>query len=858
MSTSGADAGAGTPRCASRAASRVDHGQDHTRTTSRASPGGKGARGRGDVRGRPPRRGRSAARRSGARAAGSAVRHVRRDRGRVPGRLADVPAALPARRAAAGHAGRCCWSPTTCRSSTRSPAPGWSSTTAGCRTSWPRSRCSRAFAGTLLRSAGQIPVARFSADAHAALDAAKADLDAGNVVVIYPEGSVTRDPDWWPMQARTGVARLALTTDAVVLPVAQWGPQRVHDYHRKKLHLRFRAPADYLVGEPVDLSAAARARSGPARPLSAELLRETTDLIMTRVRDQLAELRQEPAPPTFHPRPRPRAARRRVGERRVTRAAVLGAGLVGHDVRQGARRRRLRGDAARPPPRAGQGDHRRRARTADYLPGIRLPVGGARHGRRRRRRWTTPTIVVLAVPSQSLRDNLDELGAAAARRRHPAVADEGHRARHHQADERGDLRGHRRRRRTGSPSLSGPNLAREIAEEQPAATVIACADADRAERAAGGLPHARTSGPTPTPTWSAASSAARSRTSSRWPAGIAEGLGFGDNTRASLITRGLAETARLGMALGAELTTFAGLAGLGDLVATCSSPLSRNRTFGEKLGQGMTRRGGAGEHPADRRGREELPVGARPGPRARRRRADHRGRRPGLPRGRVPGADGEGDHVARGEAGVSAPSWGDGTRSVRAAARPSAVPGAPLRPSPVFAAPFHLGDQPPRAGGADAYARTEHPTLRGLRVGGRRARRRPLPVLRHRHGRDQRRRARLRRAPATGWCCRRTATTRPGCWPATSWRASACAVDYVPTPEIEAVAAARRPGRRPAGAAGDAEQPAARRLRHRRGRPGGARGRRAASPSTTRPRPRSASARWSSAPTSPWAATPRR
>src|SRR3712207_9114692 len=70
--------------------------------------------------------------------------------------------------------------------------------------------------------------------------------------------------------------------------------------------------------------------------------------------------------------------------------------------------------------------------------------------------------------------------------------------------------------------------------------------------------------------------------------GVAEGLGFGDNTRASLITRGLAETARLGLELGAELTTFAGLAGLGDLVATCSSPLSRNRTFGEKLGRGMT------------------------------------------------------------------------------------------------------------------------------------------------------------------------------------------------------------------------------------------------------------------------------
>jgi 1-acyl-sn-glycerol-3-phosphate acyltransferase len=161
----------------------------------------------------------------------------------------------------------------------------------------------KGFAGTLLRSAGQIPVARFSADAHEALEAAKADLVAGNVVVIYPEGSVTRDPDWWPMQARTGVARLALTTDAVVLPVAQWGPQEVHDYHRKKLRLRFRAPADYLVGEPVDLSAQ-RAQVRAGRSLSTELLRETTDLIMVEVRNQLAELRGLPAPTSFHPRPR--------------------------------------------------------------------------------------------------------------------------------------------------------------------------------------------------------------------------------------------------------------------------------------------------------------------------------------------------------------------------------------------------------------------------------------------------------------------------------------------------------------------------------------------------------------------------
>ena len=70
--------------------------------------------------------------------------------------------------------------------------------------------------------------------------------------------------------------------------------------------------------------------------------------------------------------------------------------------------------------------------------------------------------------------------------------------------------------------------------------------------------------------------------------GMTIAMGMGDNTRASLITRGLAETARLGVALGADPLTFAGLAGLGDLVATCSSPLSRNRTFGEQLGKGKT------------------------------------------------------------------------------------------------------------------------------------------------------------------------------------------------------------------------------------------------------------------------------
>jgi 1-acyl-sn-glycerol-3-phosphate acyltransferase len=157
-------------------------------------------------------------------------------------------------------------------------------------------------AGTILRAAGQIPVSRGTTAAGSSLQAAEDALRAGELVVIYPEGSVTRDPDWWPMESRSGVARLALGTDAVVVPVAQWGPQRVHDYHTKRLHLRLRTPADHLVGEPVDLSAY-RDRVRAGQPLSGDVLREVTDLLMTRVRDQLGELRGERPPAQFHPGP---------------------------------------------------------------------------------------------------------------------------------------------------------------------------------------------------------------------------------------------------------------------------------------------------------------------------------------------------------------------------------------------------------------------------------------------------------------------------------------------------------------------------------------------------------------------------
>jgi glycerol-3-phosphate dehydrogenase (NAD(P)+) len=226
-----------------------------------------------------------------------------------------------------------------------------------------------------------------------------------------------------------------------------------------------------------------------------------------------------------------------------------------------------------------------RHENADYLPGVPLPPtlratadpGEALDG---------AEIVVLAVPSQTLRDNLTgwasrvdrgatlvslmkgiELGSA---KRMSEVI--------------GEVVG------CGADRVavvSGPNLAREIAEEQPSATVVACTDPDRAEalQRACFTPYLRAYTNIDVVGCELGGTV---KNVIALACGMAEGMGFGDNTRATLITRGLAETARLGVALGADPMTFAGLAGLGDLVATCSSPLSRNRTFGERLGRGET------------------------------------------------------------------------------------------------------------------------------------------------------------------------------------------------------------------------------------------------------------------------------
>ena len=135
--------------------------------------------------------------------------------------------------------------------------------------------------------------------------------------------------------------------------------------------------------------------------------------------------------------------------------------------------------------------------------------------------------------------------------------------------------------------LTGPNLAREIAAREPAASVVACASEPVADQLREWL-HGPRFRPYSSVDVVGCELGGAYKNVIALAVGMAVGLGFGDNTTASLITRGLAETARLAVKLGADPLTLMGLAGMGDLVATCSSPLSRNRTFGEKLGKGMT------------------------------------------------------------------------------------------------------------------------------------------------------------------------------------------------------------------------------------------------------------------------------
>jgi glycerol-3-phosphate dehydrogenase (NAD(P)+) len=221
----------------------------------------------------------------------------------------------------------------------------------------------------------------------------------------------------------------------------------------------------------------------------------------------------------------------------------------------------------------------------DYLPGVELPAAvDATHDPERT--LAGAEFVVLAVPSQTLRENLVgwsdwipsdavlvslmkgvELGTL---KRMSEVISEVTGA---GADRVG--------------VVSGPNLAKEIARREPAASVVACPDENNVKRLRA-LCHSATFRPYSSTDVVGCELGGAYKNVIALSVGMAVGLGFGDNTTASVITRGLAEIARLATRLGADPMTLMGLAGLGDLVASCSSPLSRNRSFGEKLGQGLT------------------------------------------------------------------------------------------------------------------------------------------------------------------------------------------------------------------------------------------------------------------------------
>ncbi|HEX3898905.1 MAG TPA: NAD(P)H-dependent glycerol-3-phosphate dehydrogenase [Mycobacteriales bacterium] len=221
----------------------------------------------------------------------------------------------------------------------------------------------------------------------------------------------------------------------------------------------------------------------------------------------------------------------------------------------------------------------------DYLPGIALSPG-LRATADPEEALRGADIVVLAVPSQTLRANLVDLVDLLPRDATLVSLMKGV-----------ELGTDKRmteviREVAGVPddrvvAVTGPNLAKEIARREPALAVVACTDLEIARHVqvacnAGYFRPYRNHDVIGCELGGAVKNVIA------LAVGMAAGLGLGDNARASLITRGLAETARIGVALGAEPQTFAGLAGMGDLVATCSSPLSRNRTFGEDLGRGFT------------------------------------------------------------------------------------------------------------------------------------------------------------------------------------------------------------------------------------------------------------------------------
>ena len=221
----------------------------------------------------------------------------------------------------------------------------------------------------------------------------------------------------------------------------------------------------------------------------------------------------------------------------------------------------------------------------DYLPGVPLPRGITASSDPEEV-TAGADIVVLAVPSQSLRANLADWGSAIPREAAVVSLMKG-------VELGTTMRMSEVIVEAGSVApervavVSGPNLAREIVARQPAASVVACIDHDTADLVAAAC-HTPYFRPYTHEDVVGAELGGATKNVIALAVGMAEGLGMGDNTKASIITRGLAETTRLGVRLGGDPMTFAGLAGVGDLIATCMSPLSRNHTFGVQLGQGFT------------------------------------------------------------------------------------------------------------------------------------------------------------------------------------------------------------------------------------------------------------------------------
>lgn len=144
--------------------------------------------------------------------------------------------------------------------------------------------------GSLLHATNQIPVERSTTGANRSLKAAQDVVDAGGAIIIYPEGTLTRDPDLWPMRGHTGAARLAIQTGAPVVPIAHWGAHELFPRYAKRLHVFPRKTSRILVGDPVNLSAF------QGRPLDRATLVEATDIIMDAITELLATLRGEEPP----------------------------------------------------------------------------------------------------------------------------------------------------------------------------------------------------------------------------------------------------------------------------------------------------------------------------------------------------------------------------------------------------------------------------------------------------------------------------------------------------------------------------------------------------------------------------------